>query len=1826
VGLGAHVGPWDSLNKFTQRVLGAHCDCRPQTPTRRWGIPSGESFRGYLIDSLEFPLTQFRIPPTELRQMLPQQLLMLKVAAEALADANVRQSDNSLLRTGVFIGIELDPNTTNFHLRWMLHKQLSQWAGEMGLTPSDADMEDWIATARDAMSPPLTANRTMGSLGGIVASRIARAFRIGGPSFTLSSGETSGLSALRVAVAALQRGEIDTAIVGAVDPSGDLRAVVAQQARCPFSKRDEARPFSTAADGPLIGEGAVAMVLKRHNDSLHASDRIYAVLRGQGNATGGGVDHTMPSKKACREALNEALSHAGVTASDIGYVETHGSGNPDDDRREVEILPSAFDTSPRNGDLPIGSTMAAVGHTGAASGLVSLVKSCLCLHHQMIPPLTMDDLQHASIFKDGSTLSIPRKPYHWLHDRASGPRRALVGSLSADGNAAYVVLEGETSNQPAHGVPTGEDEAVFVVEANDTNELMRQLDQLRVSVSTDEAPGIESLARRWQRAAPAAPSAKLAVAIVAGSQTQLRTRIDEARQRVSSGTTVTGEHVFFTPTPLGRTGEVAFVYPGSGNDFPEMGRELAIAWPQVLHEQQRENTRLATQFAGGDFWSRGALRKNTPKNLILSQVWLGSLVTDVLRHLGVHPRAVLGYSLGETTAFLATRTWRDRDELLNRMEESPLFTQQLAGEKTSAREIWNLAPSEPCAWRMGVVDKPADVVRDAVRQFARVYLLIVNTPTQCVIGGIAAEVETVVRAMRCNFWPLNGVATVHCELARPLEEAYRAFHRFATTPPTDVRFYSSAWGCSYKVTPEKAASALVAQAVDFVDFTRVVSAAYEDGVRLFVEVGPGTSCSRMIDEILASRPHVAQSVCAPGRDGPATVRRLLAHLISHRVEVDLSKTFMHEDETTTHGTGEPTLTISLDRPPCVLPPLRQPQRELPVEPADVRSEQFSTAIPPTSPSTVPLHASENATVFAPLINAISATAMAETEAQLEYVSLSNATTAQMERLVDFQISLLQQRPSERNKTTVLEPIARPGTQGSKATLSDLPVVLDRERCLEFAVGSITRSLGNRFSEIDYFPSRVRLPDEPLMLVDRILKIEGEAASLTSGRVVTEHDILPGAWYLDNQRIPTCIAVEAGQADLLLSAYLGIDFKTRGAAVYRLLDAVVTFHRELPKPGSTIRYDIRIERFFRQGDTHLFRFRFDATVDGDLLLTMRDGCAGFFTADELAEGRGIVTPTIDSHTRSNTPPSSWKPPVSMTVESYDDARFDKFRRGDLAGCFGGEFAKLQLKHPVGLPTGRTKLVDRILRLDPDGGTFSLGTIVGEADIHADDWFLTCHFVDDRVMPGTLMYECCLHTLRVYLSRMGWVGEATDVVYEPVPKIAGSLKCRGQVTAATRKVQYELNIKELGYQGANETPYVIADALMHADGKPVVRMKDMSLRLTGLTRRGIESLWDSSRKERDDSSEKREPRIASSASQPALFDYDQIHAFAVGKPSDAFGEPYRVFDDQRVIARLPGPPFQFLDRITSIAHCEPWRHVAGGEIVAQYDVPRGAWYFESHRQRQMPFAVLLEIALQPCGWLAAYIGSALTSEVDLSFRNLGGTGTQFRTATPETGTLSTTVKITAVANSGGMIIQNYDFAVHGSAGEVYRGRTSFGFFSHDALLQQVGIRDATGYAVSEEERLRAESFDFPEEPPFPDRMLRMVDHVDHFDPVGGPQKLGYARGTAIVDPSAWFFKAHFHQDPVWPGSLGLESFLQLLTLVAQRRWVAKGTSSTFETLSHGKPHSWQYRGQIIPSNRQVSVEAVVTEIDDRRQLLRANGLLSVDGRTIYQMTDFTVKLQT
>jgi len=1798
VGMETQFGPWKSLAAFKERLFTDKQNFDAELPKHWWGIDNPDQIKGWFISEVNVPLGRYRIPPAELKEMLPQQLLMLEVAANALRDAGIEElSKEESDSTGVFIGIGLDLNTTNYHFRWSLLNRAKSWARQLDLKLNDRELDDWTQSLRDAAGPALNANRTMGALGGIVASRIARAFRIGGPSFTVSSEESSGLRALEAGIRALQRGELNTAIVGAADLAGDVRAALGHHA---------SRAYSSDT---FIGEGATAFILKRHEDAIRDGDRIYSVIKGIGAASGGANDLNIPTEIAYITAFNNACRDANTNIENIHLFETHGSGHPQESAMEMSALKELFAGFKGKPIPTISEIKSKIGHTGAACGLASVAKASLSLYHKQ---LTDGDETH-----------------YWLRNKIDGPRQAAVSTFSVDGNCLHAILE--EADQHSGMAILKASETLFTFHAETKESLLENIKQLDSLVSDNHDTNshvtgkqtIYALAKYWWQSNKHKTQNKFTATVVSHQRNKLSLALRRLQQSIEQNESINTDGIYFSTKPLGKKGKLAFVYPGSGNHFHGMGRDLGQQWPSVINRLDDENDSLAAQFANGRFWQDsdnnpwGSKTESTltHEEVIFGQVWLGTFVSDVITQFGIKPDAIIGYSLGETAGLFSTRSWTDRDEMLRRIQETDLFSDALAGPCDSVRDTWQLKESEAVDWMIGVIDQAADKVKRALVNHSRTYLLITNTPNECVVGGDKDSVLALVKELKCNFHPIQGVTTVHCEVANPVKKSYRDLHLFETNPPRNISFYSGVWGRSYKVTRDSAADSIVEQAVQPFDYTKVIQSAYEDGVRLFVEMGPGATCSRMIDQILKDKTHVAKAICVKNQDSVANVIHCLGRLIAEGIAVDLHTLFQFDENQVISETSY--ITVKTGSTGFNVPPLPGQKTHDQKNSNEILDKKATQAPVETLKTVV---ATNNVHLLQPVIEQMQLTENAKAEVQETFLRVSNGLTEILGQALEMEMHLLEDASL---RSTRIEPIH---FKDAATEHADENCLFNRDQCMEIAIGSIGKVLGPKFVEIDQHPTRVRLPNEPLMLVDRIMEIHGQPASLpsdplTSGSIITEHDVLHNGWYLDGGRIPTCIAVEAGQADLFLSGYLGIDHITKGLAVYRLLDAKITFHGSLPKPGKVIRYNIQINQFFKQDETYLFRFSFEGTVDGQPLLTMTEGCAGFFTQAELDAGKGIVQTELEKRPQTGRLPDNWQAPVSMCVESYNDQQLNALREGKLNECFGDAFSNLSLHRAVGLPGGRMTLVHRILNLDPAAGRFSIGQITGEADIHPDDWFLTCHFSDDQVMPGTLMYECCLHTLRVYLLRMGWVGEQDEIVYEPIIGEVSYLKCRGQVIESTKKVQYEITLKEIGYQD-DGTPYVLADALMFADGRPIVQMNNMSVQLSGLNIQKIENLWqDKSVSQINNQNAKNHNPVKN-----VLFDFDSIYAFANGKPSEAFGDRYKVFDEERKIARLPRPPYQFLDRITSIKDCEQWELKAGGVIEAEYDVPEDEWYFKEDRQTRMPFAILLEVALQPCGWLAAYLGSALTSDIDLSFRNLGGNGTQLLAVTPTTGTLTTRIKITNVSQSGGMIIQNYDMEVCSDKGVVYKGDTYFGFFSKQSLADQVGIRDTTFYDPDEASYSRGTSFPYPNSAPYPNDMMRMVNDITLFDPQGGPSELGFIRGTTLVDPETWFFKAHFYEDPVWPGSLGLESFIQLLKIVAMEQWGSDENLAEcdFEVMALNETHHWIYRGQIIPKDVKVTVQAVITELNQSRRLIRADGFLIVDGRIIYQMNDFALRI--
>ena len=164
------------------------------------------------------------------------------------------------------------------------------------------------------------------------------------------------------------------------------------------------------------------------------------------------------------------------------------------------------------------------------------------------------------------------------------------------------------------------------------------------------------------------------------------------------------DRVFYSPKPLGPTWQIAFVYPGSGNDFHGMGRKLAVQWPDVLRRQDAENERLCSQYVPQRFWNDEATDLGTTRERIFGQVALGTLVTDLVCGFGIRTHAAIGYSLGESAMLFSLRAWTARDRMLQMMNDSPLFATDLCGPCDAARKAWHVPANEVVDWHAGVVD------------------------------------------------------------------------------------------------------------------------------------------------------------------------------------------------------------------------------------------------------------------------------------------------------------------------------------------------------------------------------------------------------------------------------------------------------------------------------------------------------------------------------------------------------------------------------------------------------------------------------------------------------------------------------------------------------------------------------------------------------------------------------------------------------------------------------------------------------------------------------------------------------------------------------------------------------------------------------------------------------------------------------------------------------------------------------------------------------------------------------------------------------------------
>ncbi|MDH5394046.1 MAG: hypothetical protein OEY11_12730, partial [Gammaproteobacteria bacterium] len=767
---------------------------------------------------------------------------------------------------------------------------------------------------------------------------------------------------------------------------------------------------------------------------------------------------------------------------------------------------------------------------------------------------------------------------------------------------------------------------------------------------------------------------------------------------------------------------------------------------------------------------------------------------------------------------------------------------------------------------------------------------------------------------------------------------------------------------------------------------------------------------------------------------------------------------------------------------------------------------------------------------------------------------------------------------------------------------------------------ISSVLGKAFEAQDDYAIQVRMPEPPLLLCDRVTGIDAVAKSMQKGTIWTETDVTATSWYTHHGYMPAGIFIEAGQADLLLISYLGVDFKNKGKRAYRLLGCELEIFGDLPKVGDTLQYKICVDGHAQSGDVRLFFFHYDCYINGIKRIQVRNGQAGFFSHEELSEASGVLWHADNASYTTTAIPA---PPVALSSTAYSPLQIKKYLNGDFVGCFGEDFfwTQTHTRTPT-TATEKMNFIQEITEINSEGGPAGRGYLKATSRISPDDWYFEGHFKNDPCMPGTLMAEGCIQMMSFYLIALGYTLKSDGWRFQPATNSNYKFDCRGQVTPQSEELIYELFIDDIIL---DPHPTLYAHVLCTVDGRKAFLCE----------RLGVELVpdWPLSEYLLNTTDTKLENCVEYNGFK---FDYQSLLNCALGKPSNAFGDCYQIYDDGIRSSRLPGPPYHFMSRITELK-AEFGNPYNQPSVTAEYTVSKDQWFFKENGSNSMPYCVLMEIALQPCGWLDSFCRDSEIAGEELLYRNLDGFNAIQHIELPQADyTFTTKVNMVSASRTASLIINRFKVETFANDKLAYSYETAFGFFPLESMANQRGLK------ISQTDQLlyeQASNIDItltshPLEyfnrtgPSLPKSKLLMLDRIVYFDQEGGENKKGYMRCEKDVNPKDWFFKAHFFQDPVQPGSLGVEAILQLMQLYMLKRHPEYCQSGMqFEPIIIGEAIEWHYRGQVTPEKELISVDIEVTEeTDDKNSyLLWARAKLWVDGLKIYELPKIGMRLK-
>ncbi|MDI1443199.1 type I polyketide synthase [Polyangium sp. 6x1] len=808
IGMGCRFPGGANTPEAFFEILKEGVDAITEVPPERWKLASDHStdpearavrWGAFLRDVDLFDARFFGISPREASKMDPQQRILLEVTWEALERAGQVPERLVGSRTGVFLGIMNND-----------YAELSAVAG--------AEQEDAYTTTGNGHSFP--------------AGRVSYTFGFQGPSVAIDTACSSSLVAIHLACQSLRTGECNLAVAGGVNlmlvPS-TTRKYAKTQALSPDGR---CKSFDATANGFVRGEGCGMLVLKRLSDAERDGDPILAVVRGSAvNQDGRSTGLTTPNVLAQQAMLTQALESARVAPSDIGYVETHGTGTSLGDPIEMDALKAVLGgPRPENSPCVLGALKTNIGHLEAAAGVAGVIKTVLVLQNATIPRNNHFRTLNPRIQLDRTSFVIPTATSPW---RGRMKRRiAGVSSFGMSGTNAHVVVEEWPASAEEDLTP--EPSAYLLpLSAKSPEALLELAGAYRDSLATSQ-PDVrmrDVVYTASQRRA----HFEHRLSVVGGNREETIRKLDAFLRGDSAPGLVTGKS---TPARA----KVVFVFSGQGSQWLGMGRKLyeeESAFRSVIDScdalmTPRLGWSLLDELDTTESMSRLGETQVAQPLIFAIQVAL----VELLRSWGVAPDAVIGHSVGEIAAAYISGILT-LDEAVRLVAIRGRIMQKASG-----------------IGKMVSVALGVEAARMAIAGYEdRVSIAAVNDPGSVVLAGQASTVDEITtkleregvscRALRVNY-------AFHSPQMEPLakelvDRLVRVDARRATLAmystvlaecvegkELDVRY----WGRNVRET---------------VDLAGAVSAAIHDGYQLFLEVGPHPVLAENVRQILAAK-------------------------------------------------------------------------------------------------------------------------------------------------------------------------------------------------------------------------------------------------------------------------------------------------------------------------------------------------------------------------------------------------------------------------------------------------------------------------------------------------------------------------------------------------------------------------------------------------------------------------------------------------------------------------------------------------------------------------------------------------------------------------------------------------------------------------------------------------------------------------------------------------------------------------------------------------------------------------------------------------------------